>query len=96
MSIDETETGTRSATSGDPNGLTMQVVAETASPSVMFTGGQVRAKSRVNSYAFGAQAQISVPTSLSARAISPDAALESAMKETRSVAANAQLNRVLK
>ena len=67
----------------------MQVVAATVSPSVIFTGGQVRAKSKVNSYAFGAQEQISVPT------ISGVWASERENKETSSAVAKTQLNRIL-
>ena len=57
------QTGIKSATSGSPNGLTKQLVSVTASPSVIFTGGQNKLKSNVNSYVPGEQAQMSTPIS---------------------------------
>jgi hypothetical protein len=48
-------------TPGSPKGLMRQDVAATASPRVTLTGGHVNAKSNVNLYVLGEQAQISSP-----------------------------------
>ncbi len=55
-----TAMGIRSDTCGSPKGPTLHDVARTASPNVMFTGGQKRLKSRVNSYVLGAHEHTSV------------------------------------
>ena len=47
--------------SGSPNGKIWQYVAATPPSRVTLIGGQVRLKSKVNSYVLGEQAQISMP-----------------------------------